>query len=121
MAILNYEPYRKVIEMTYEDTVTVQRSEKVKKPNGATEVQWVTKHTDVPCRISQTGLATNTQTDTTNDIDYSSKLFISPLVEIKQGDKLAVTRDGLTREYTAGEPFIYSTHQEINLERDVKA
>lgn len=117
----NYAKYRQQLETMYNDHVTVQRSEKVKKPNGATELQWVTKHTDVPCRISQTGLAANTQTDTTNDIDYSSKLFLSPLVEIKQGDKLAVTREGLTREYTAGEPFIYPTHQEINLERDVKA
>ncbi|MCG7385101.1 ABC transporter ATP-binding protein [Paenibacillus sp. ACRRY] len=101
--------------------MTVQRSERVKKPNGATELAWVTKHLNVACRISQTGLAANTQTDTTNDIDYSSKLFLSPLVEIKHGDKLAVTREGLTREYTAGEPFIYPTHQEINLERDVKS
>ncbi|MFK0524756.1 ABC transporter ATP-binding protein [Paenibacillus illinoisensis] len=119
--VIDYEKIREQYATLYTDLVSVQRSEKVKKPNGATEVQWVTKHTNVPCRISQTGLAANTQTDTTNDIDYSSKLFLSPLVEIKQGDKLTVTREGLTREYTAGEPFIYPTHQEINLDRDVKA
>jgi len=119
--VINYDAIRIQYEKMYEDKVAVQRSERIKKPNGATEVGWVVKHSNVPCRISQTGLAANTQTDTTNDIDYSSKLFISPQTDILQGDKLTVTRGGITRGYTAGEPFIYPTHQEINLDRDVKA
>lgn len=118
----NYAKYRQQLETMYNDRVTVQRSEKTKKPNGATGAMvWKVIYQDAPCFISQTGLAANTQTDTTNDIDYSAKLFISPEVGMQQGDKLTVTREGLTREYTAGEPFIYPTHQEVNLERDVKA
>ncbi|WP_337033205.1 ABC transporter ATP-binding protein [Paenibacillus illinoisensis] len=119
---IDYAKYRRQLETMYNDRMTVQRSEKVKKPNGATGAEvWKTIHQDQPCFISQSGLGSNNQTDTTNDISYSAKLFVSPEVEIKQGDKLAVTRGGLTREYTAGEPFIYPTHQEINLDRDVKA
>ncbi|OMF05729.1 ABC transporter ATP-binding protein [Paenibacillus amylolyticus] len=105
----------------YEDLVTVRRYGDIDLPSGETVPGEYPVHTAVPCRISQKALGTNGQTESVNNIAYETKLFISPLVEIKQGDKCSVTRDSLTREYTAGEPFLYPTHQEISLQREDKA
>jgi hypothetical protein len=74
-------------------------------------------HVDRPCRISQRALGTNGQTEAQNDIRYETKLFIAPELEIRQGDSIEVTRGGVMRRYTAGEPFVYSTHQEVSLQR----
>ncbi|MBE6787762.1 MAG: ABC transporter ATP-binding protein, partial [Ruminococcaceae bacterium] len=48
-------------------------------------------------------------------------LFIAPELEIKQGDVVEVTHFGRTHKYIAGEPFVYSTHQEILLDREENA
>ncbi|MNW55131.1 hypothetical protein D3C74_327770 [compost metagenome] len=81
----------------------------------------MSKYTDQPCRISQKALGTNGQTESTNNITYETKLFISPDIEVKQGDLIEVTRGSQLRSYTAGEPFPYPSHQEIILQRKDKA
>ncbi|MBB6670275.1 ABC transporter ATP-binding protein [Cohnella nanjingensis] len=115
----------------YTDRCTISRPEKVKDP--------VTKETKedmqpvlvaVPCRLSQSGLAKNDQSDAQNDIRYEAKLFIAPELEIRQGDQVDVIRgvhtasgweplaEGRTWRFQAGEPFPpYSTHQEVSLQR----
>jgi hypothetical protein len=102
----------------YTDRATIYRHQAVKDPV-TKETKQVPQpvHTDQPCRISQRALAVNGQTEAQNDIDYETKMFISPEVEIRQGDFLEVTRGTMTRRYTAGEPFPYSTHQEVSLQR----
>jgi hypothetical protein len=98
--------------------VTIYRYEKVKDPvTKETKLVPVPFVTDQPCRISQKALGQNGQTEAQNDIVYETKLFIAPEVEIEQGDMLEVTRGEVTRKYTAGEPFPYSTHQEISIQR----
>jgi hypothetical protein len=74
-------------------------------------------YTDQPCRISQRALPQNGQTEAQNDIGYEAKLFVAPDLEIRQGDLIEVTRNDVTRRYKAGEPFLYSTHQEVSLAR----
>ncbi|GIO42478.1 ABC transporter ATP-binding protein [Paenibacillus apis] len=118
--MINYKRHRRKIEKTYEDRCTIKREKKT-KVNGETKIDWVTKHTDIPCRISQKALATNGQTETVNNIAYETKLFISPDIEVLQGDLIEVTRGSLMRMYTAGEPFFYPTHQEISIQRREKA
>lgn len=118
---IDYAKYRQQLETMYEDLVTVRRYGDIDLPSGETVLGEYEVHTAVPCRISQKALGTNGQTESVNNIAYETKLFISPLVEIRQGDKCIVTRDGVTREYTAGEPFLYPTHQEISLQREDKA
>lgn len=120
VARINYARYRRELEMTYEDKVTIRRHEDV-KIGSVTRKEWVEKYTDQPCRISQKALGTNNQTDTTNQIAYETKLFISPDVDILQGDRLEVTRGSLKRSYIAGEPFLYPTHQEVSIQRGEKA
>lgn len=118
--MINYEAIRVEYEKMYEDAVTVKRHVEM-IVNGETVIGWDDVYDNIPCRISQTGLGSNGQTETTNDIDYSSKLFISPLIKLLQGDRLVVTRDGVSRNYKAGEPFIYPTHQEVSLQRSDEA
>ncbi|WP_410769585.1 ABC transporter ATP-binding protein [Fontibacillus sp. BL9] len=123
---MNIRRYRLALERKYTDRVTVKRMGRV-KVNGETKQQLVTVYEGQPCRISQKALGINGQTETVNQIAYDTKLFIAPELEIKQGDTLTVTRGrniaagweavAPGREYKAGEPFPYETHQEISLQR----
>ncbi|AVV56411.1 ABC transporter ATP-binding protein [Paenibacillus glucanolyticus] len=118
---MNIRRARKIIEKTYTDRAIIQRYEDYEE-GSETKQRLITKYQDEPCRISQTGLARNGQTEAENQIDYDAKLFISPDIEILQGDELEVTRKGRKYKFTAGEPFPpYSTHQEINLTRKDRA
>lgn len=113
--------YRKAIEKLYEDKCTISRYGPVKQPNGSTKNELHAVYTDVPCRISQKALGSNGQTESVNNISYETKLFISPEVEIKQGDTINVMRGTIEHLYTAGEPFHYQTHQEVSIQRKDKA
>lgn len=117
--MINYGKHRRQIERLYEDKATISRYNNVKDP--------VTKETkqvlelvyeDQPCKLSQSGLPRNGQTEAQNDLQYDAKLFIAPELEIQQGDRIAVTRaaTGRVETYSAGQPFPpYGSHQEINL------
>lgn len=118
--------HKKAIEMFYEHTCTIRRYEKYKDPvNKETKVgiNPVPKYKDQPCKVSKSSLGKNNQSDTTNDKNYEIKLFISPEVEIHQGDEIEVNIFGVITKYVAGEPLpIYSSHQEVVLEnKDKKA
>ncbi|KYG90379.1 hypothetical protein A0U40_18260 [[Bacillus] sp. KCTC 13219] len=106
----------------YTDRAVIYRAEPYETDYGETRLQPdVLIYDDVPCRISQKALPSNMQTDTANEIRYETKLFIAPKYEIKQGDKITITRGLSTRLYTAGEPFLYAEHQEISLQRRERA
>lgn len=117
----NYAKHRRKLEKLYEDKCNISRWVTIKKPNGASGKELQVVLSDQPCRISQKALGANSQTETKNNIAYETKLFISPDVEIKQGDVINVTRNGTIRKYNAGEAFIYPTHQEISIQRDTEA
>ncbi|OAB25242.1 ABC transporter ATP-binding protein [Paenibacillus macquariensis subsp. defensor] len=119
--MINYARYRRRLEKTYEDKCTISRFGPKKQPNGSTKQELQVVHADIPCRISQKSLGSNGQTESANNISYEIKLFISPDIEIKQGDTVNVTRGTLVHLYTAGEPFPYQTHQEVSLQRKDKA
>lgn len=119
--MVNYNKHRRKLEKMYEDRCSITRMVDYKKPNGANGKRPEVILSDQPCRISQKALGTNGQTDTKNNIAYETKLFISPSVEIKQGDVINVTRNSVTRKYNAGEAFIYPTHQEISIQRDTES
>lgn len=116
--MINYRSHRRVIERMYEDTATVSRYVDVKDPDTKETKQELQQiHVDQPCKLSQITLPKNGQTEAQNDIRYNAKLFIAPELEIKQGDLIAVIRKATGRvdKYSAGHPFSYSSHQEINL------
>ncbi|MDQ0175993.1 ABC transporter ATP-binding protein [Bacillus chungangensis] len=115
--MINYKHHRKAIEKTYEDKVSISRYEKF-KVGGETKHELHVIYKDQPCRLSQKALGSNNQSDAQNDITYETKLFISPDLEILQGDEIEVTKGTMKRKYTAGEPFIYQSHQEVTLSRE---
>ncbi|MDR9857808.1 ABC transporter ATP-binding protein [Paenibacillus sp. VCA1] len=119
--MINYRRYRRQIERMYEDSATISRYVYVKDPiTKETKQELLAVYVDQPCKLSQTGLARNGQTEDANNLQYDAKLFIAPELEIHQGDVVAVTRaaTGRVETYTAGQPFPpYSSHQEINLTR----
>lgn len=121
--MINYTAHRAALELLYEDKATILRQVETKKPSGETVMSSdpVAVYSDEPCKLSQINLAKNGQTEAQNDIQYAAKLFIAPELVIHQGDVIEVTRaaNGLVYTYTAGEPFPpYSSHQELNLQRE---
>lgn len=114
--------FRKSIEKLYDSTCTIIRHEKYKdSKTKETKMGSIIKFENIPCRISKQSLSKNNQTDTINKIIYEIKLFINPKLEILQGDIVQVTKFGSTVKYLAGEPFLYSTHQEVLLNKEDKA
>ena len=119
MVAINYSRHRRVIEKMYEDRSTISRYVDAKDPLTKETKQTLQPiYEDRPCKLSQTGLPKNGQTEVQNDIRYDSKLFIAPELEIRQGDVIAVTRaaTGRTETFSAGKPFPpYKSHQEVLL------
>ena len=71
---------------------------------------------DVPCRISIKNSDSGTQTDKTDDVSQSIKLFCSPKWDIPTGSKIAV--DGKAFK-SSGVAAKYASHQEISLVSEV--
>ncbi|GAC42280.1 hypothetical protein [Paenibacillus popilliae] len=116
--MINYKRHRKAIEKMYEDRATISRYGSYKDPvTKETKQKLQLVYSNEPCKLSQSGLARNGQTEAQNDLQYDAKLFISPEIEIKQGDMIAITRStGQVEKYVAGKPFPpYPSHQEVNL------
>jgi hypothetical protein len=117
--MINYRRHRRQVERMYDDRVTISRYSDVKDPaTKETKQVPLPIYEDQPCKLSQTGLPRNGQTEDANNINYDAKLFIAPELEIKQGDLIAVTRaaTGRTETYTAGQPYPpYKSHQEVIL------
>ena len=105
----------------YTDRFSLSRMVEITEPWGETRHERQVVYQDQPCRISQRALGANNQGEPTNEIVYETKLFCSPSLRIQQGDEVTVTRAGETRSYTAGEPFLYLTHQEVSLQRRERA
>ena len=109
---------RKAIESMYDGVCTISNYQNIEDPiTFVTELNEVEVIKDQPCRLSYSSIPSTTQTDTINAVSQSIKLFIAPEVNIPAGSKIVVTQNGRTTVYkNSGQPAIYSTHQEINLE-----
>jgi hypothetical protein len=103
----------KATEYMYDKTAIINRYEPYVKPSGADGMQWVAKHSNVPCRLSSTSLNNSTQGDA-NVIQYDVKLFLSANYDVLAGDEVMV--NGVKYE-SAKEPFVYVSHQEVLLIR----
>ncbi|HMM20628.1 MAG TPA: hypothetical protein PKA10_07795 [Selenomonadales bacterium] len=109
---------RKAQEKLYDGLCSVTEFQKVKDPETKlTSTKPVEVLADQPCRLSYSALPAADQSNTVTDIAQSIKLFIAPEVVISAGSKITVTQAGRTENYArSGQPAIYATHQEINLE-----
>lgn len=111
------QAHRTAIEMLYEGRCTVTEYQAYTKPNNATGYREVVILADQPCRISFGTIPAAEQTDTGAALQQTVKLFIAPEVGIKPGSRITVTQNGVAGDYCqSGEPAVYMTHQEINLE-----
>ncbi len=118
---MNITIERKAIETTYTDTCTVSAFGKATE-HGMTRNKPAVLYEGTPCALSQKTNRYTKQTDTVNHIIYDAKLFIAPELEIPAGCEVTVTRYKRVFKYvSAGEPFVYATHQEIMLLRKDKA
>lgn len=106
------------IEDTYFHTMSVSRYQSTENEWGAEEQSYLPLPLLqlIPCAFSQgsRNSVNHSQTDSTNIIEYTPKIFCNPLLDILAGDRITInygTR--VIGEFTASEPYIYQTHQEI--------
>lgn len=113
---------RAAIEKMYEDTCTVTCMEEYQKENGATGFKSVVKYQDAPCKLSYSSDSATVQGEEAATAGQTIKLFIAPEVVIPAGSTISVTHEGVTEDYKkSGIRAVYSTHQEIVLEREENA
>lgn len=110
---------RKAIESTYyEGSCTILEYQEI-----TDEITKITREEEVavienqPCKLSFEKINAAVQTETAAAISQGVKLFVAPEIKVKSGSKIIVNWCGETHEYSCGgEPAIYPTHQEIQLE-----
>jgi len=114
---------RKVLESTYFDLATVYRKQPNEDEDGITSNTYTPVHENIKCALSKKTLKATNQTDTSNNIEYESHLFLDPSILIKAGDKIIIVigANSESRTMYSGEPFVYSSHQEVPLMRDERA
>lgn len=111
------EKARKEFAKLYEDKCNVYEYVKEKQPNGSTAHKEKLVLADIPCRISF-----NIANQVAEGAKYSTpiqsiKLFIPNDINIKDGSKLEITRQGEKTVYkNSGVISRYSTHGELGLE-----
>lgn len=108
---------RKCIEKTYIGTCSIITHKSIKKANGATANEVITKYENVSCRLIFINTTQNIETETIGVVKQIIQLHLAPEIIIKPGSKVIVTQNGKTTEYKAsGESAAMLTHQEVKLE-----
>lgn len=108
---------KKAIERLYTGLCDIIDQQEIFEPETKqTRFENVTVAQKQPCRLSYSSLSQAVQGDAAA-IQQVIKLFIAPEVVVKAGARVDVTQNGRTNSYkAAGQPAIYSNHQEIVLE-----
>ena len=100
-----------VLASLYFDTMDIYRKIKVVNKYGITELQEKRIASKVRCSLDK---ADNViAKGEIANIVATYKLFCRPTVDIKVGDKLIITYNGVTAIFEAGEPYPYQSHLEI--------
>lgn len=107
---------KKFVESLYIDTCDVYEFQHVTDElTGITSQQEVLVHENVPCKLSfnrfpQTGDGVG------GSLSFLAKIFMSPDLEIKEGSKIVVVKNGKTYILAnSGVPRMGINHQEINV------
>lgn len=92
---------RAAIEMTYEDTATISRTEPATGANHITRAVPAVKYSEIICALSYSGSDKSQQTDAQNEVDYDAVIFAAPDLLVLPGD--SISRNGsAVRTRTAG-------------------
>lgn len=110
---------RLAIESLYIDKCDIIQMVSAKNPeNKRVEMKEQIVHSAVPCRLSVKNVATASDSDTASKGSQITTVFIAPELDIPAGSKLLITHYGRQFKYeSSGYPAIYSSHQEIRVER----
>lgn len=112
------ERCRKVIESRYDGICDVYeykktRDEETKITNG----REVLVAGGIPCHLSFSSSPAAFKSGAAVSRTQEVKVFLAPEVQIKAGSKLVIIQNGIEKSYKfSGEPAVYPSHQEINLE-----
>lgn len=119
----NVTAERAAIEITYEDTAAVSRTEPKTGANKITKVVPVVIYNEIICALSYTGSDKSNQTKAQNEVDYDAVIFAAPDLLVLPGDSVSLKRFGredpssqrLLSFTVVGRPPVYATHQEIKV------
>lgn len=108
---------RSALEKLYTGTCTISNAVATEDPaTGKTSMTFVVVTAAQPCRLSFASLPTADVTDNVAQVAQTTKLFLSPDVEVLPGSVIEVTQNGATTTYKASSaPVKHSNHQEITL------
>lgn len=107
---------RNAIEATYIGLCDIYEFEKTRNLDGSTAFGETLVQSAVPCRLSKESLNAATKGDVAK-ISQSVKILLAPEVQILAGSKIVISQNGNVETYKrSGEPFVYSSHQEVMLE-----
>ena len=112
--------FKDAIEMLYCGKCDIYEHQNTVDPITHITSQGLVKvYEGLPCRLSFYSSPTADDIGGVPKITQTTKLFISPTVEIKPSSVIEVTQNNVTRRYIrSGEPAIYFSHQEVAVEVD---
>lgn len=112
------------IESTYFHEFCLSRTQDIKNEWGATEQVFalVPSLQFIKCAFSQINRKYSSEQKQSNRITYEAKLFCDASLDIRPGDWLQIyCKDKLLGEYKASVSFLYDSHQEVGLLREVES
>lgn len=111
---------RKAIESQYKGKCDVYECRDVTdEVTKITSQQEVLVYKNWPCKLSYEKITATNQSTGAAEVSLSTKLFISPDIEIKAGSKIVVTQNGVTTAFSnSGMAGRFTNHQEIMLTAD---
>jgi hypothetical protein len=108
------------LHILYQDSCDIfSLTSRIDPDSQETLTDWSPSYSNVPCRISFTSPITSfSPHSSVNNINQNIKLFLDNQYSVKPGDKIIVTRNGLSLTYQyAGESNYYESHREIELKK----
>lgn len=104
------------IEKTYIGKCEVVEYQEIQNSDYSTGHEEVLVQSNLPCKLSFESNNPVSQSDGVGEVTQTTKVFMSPDVNVKTGSKLIVTQNGITTSYQcSGKPTTYVSHQEITL------
>lgn len=121
--MVNPIPITNALKVLWIGTCNVLEYQDVKNPeNHQTTSELVPIIENEPCRLSYSSEPVTDLNSGVVEVSQKIKLFIRPDLIIKPGSSLEITQHGRTNRYKrAGEPLVYTNHQEIVVELDKDA
>ena len=107
-----------IATLLYHDRMTVSRQEAAVDAEGADDYKVTEVYKDIPCKLGIYEISlTGDKTDRGVELKQNLRVDCDPSYLILANDILTVTHGGKEFVLMAGKPFLYDTHQEINVSR----